>query len=396
MAATAGPSATMPYLLQQAVHEIEQRAKPRYITAASTVKTVLQRIEHASSKLTAGSVGSFQNAAELGRRAALFLEALDHMQKDGLEARLAKETQAFLLRCQTLEQQEAERRKATEDRIRRSEARFLPTVPRQGTRARNFTSQIAQELKYKFGVASRPVDLIMFDTCPKCDVAMQYNVAMQQLICPMRGCGYWRRFADMTSAALAYGEEVEFCKYAYNPLTHLDDTIRNAEAGEAYAVPPEHLEMVMKELFDRGVKPEDNIPISLIREIVYEIPDIKTENTVQIHSRLTGRAPWRFSSFAKDQIRIMFICFDQHYRKYCGERINNLSYPFNTYNFSYLLGYWEMLPALPLLRGPTNLAHHDAIKSRLYTNELDWEYIPTVKLQDDARVVGALKEAGIL
>jgi hypothetical protein len=55
-----------------------------------------------------------------------------------------------------------------------------------------------------------------------------------------------------------------------------------------------------------------------------------------------------------------------------------------------------MLPALPLLRGPTNLAHHDAIKLRLYTNELDWEYIPTVKLQDDARVVGALKEAGIL
>ena len=236
----------------------------------------------------------------------------------------------------------------------------------------------------------------MFDTCPKCDVAMQYNVAMQQLICPMRGCGYWRRFADMTSAALAYGEEVEFCKYAYNPLTHLDDTIRNAEAGEAYAVPPEHLEMVMKELFDRGVKPEDNIPISLIREIVYDIPEIKTENTVQIHSRLTGRAPWRFSSFAKDQIRIMFICFDQHYRKYCGERINNLSYPFNTYNFAYLLGYWEMLPALPLLRGPTNLAHHDAIKLRLYTNELDWEYIPTVKLQDDARVVGALKEASIL
>ncbi len=386
----------MPYLLQQAVHEIEQRAKPRYATAKFTVETALQRAEAAGAKLTAGNVSTFQVSSELARRAALFSEALEYMKKDGLEAHLQKETQAYLLRCQTLEQQEAERRKATEDRIRRSEARFLPTVPRQGTRTRNFTSQIAQELKYKFGVASRPVDLIMFDTCPKCDVAMQYNVAMQQLICPMSGCGYWRRFADMTSAALAYGEEVEFCKYAYNPLTHLDDTIRNAEAGEAYAVPPEHLEMVMKELFDRGMKPEDNIPISLIRELVYEIPEIKTENTVQIHSRLTGRAPWRFSSFAKDQIRIMFICFDQHYRKYCGERINNLSYPFNTYNFAYLLGYWEMLPALPLLRGPTNLAHHDAIKLRLYTNELDWEYIPTVKLQDDARVVGALKEAGIL
>ena len=139
--------AAMPYLLQQAVHEIEQRAEPRYAAAKSTVETALQRTQAACAKLTAGNVSTFQLSSELGRRAALFQEALDRMTKEGLEARLQKETQAYLLRCQTLEQQEAERRKATEDRIRRSEARFLPTVPRQGTRTRNFTSQIAQELK---------------------------------------------------------------------------------------------------------------------------------------------------------------------------------------------------------------------------------------------------------
>ena len=181
-------------------------------------------------------------------------------------------------------------------------------------------------------------------------------------------------------------------------MTHLDDTIRHAEAGEAYVVPSRDLELVMRELYRQKRKPEE-VTIKMIRDILFDNPEakrrkIRTENTVQIHSRLTGRAPWRLATFSKDQVRIMFITEDPYYRKHCGMRINNLSYHYKLFKFCYLLGYWEMLEALPLLRGHANLAHHDAIQLRI-SQELAWEFVPTVKLEDDVRVMSALRQAGI-
>ena len=198
----------------------------------------------------------------------------------------------------------------------------------------------------------------------------------------------------MTSAALAYGEEVEFCKYSYNPVTHLDDTIKYAEAGEAYVVPPEHLEIIMRKLYMANIRPAD-ITIKMIRTLIRKIYGIKTENTVQIYSRLTGRAPWRLSNFAKDQIRIMFITDMPRYKVHCGHRTNCLSYPYKLYKYCELLGYWEFLESLPLLRGGINLGNHDIIQAKI-NRDLDWEFIATVKQDENVRISHTLKKAGIL
>ena len=227
-----------------------------------------------------------------------------------------------------------------------------------------------------FGEQRRPVELTPFDMCPKCRVAMRYNQHLQQLVCPSTGCGHWKRFADMTSTALAYGEEVEFCKYTYKPVSHLDDTMKFAEAAESYVVPPAALQRVMKTLRRRGIKPEA-ITIPMIRQICVTLPGIRMENTVQIYCRLSGRAPRRMTAFMKDQMRIMFFLQEAPYRKNCGGRTNNLSFPYNLYKYCELLGYWEMLETFPLLRGAINLSLHDGIMEKV-CHELSWEFVPTV------------------
>lgn len=401
----AGPEAepaqaSIPYILQFAINEVEAKFRADRDVHLEILVALNERLQCTLEALDDTDPGQIRPKRDVLRKLKTAQDAMEALGEQHVQARLEKETQAFIMRFRDLEQQEKDRKKQHDDKVKRSETRFMPAAPGSSTataqskKTRNYGSLIAQEMRYKFGLEQRPVDLIMFDMCPKCMVAMQYNVALQQLICPVPSCGYWKRFADMTSAALAYGEEIEFCKYSYNPLTHLDDTIKYAEAGEAYVVPPEHLEKVMSALYVKSIKPED-ITIKIIRDIVYNIPGIKTENTVQIYSRLTGRSPWRLSTFAKDQVRIMFVTEEAYYRKHCGGRTNNLSYPYKLYKYCELLGYWEMLESLPLLRGASNLCLHDGIQAKI-NRDLDWEFIPTIKQDDSFRINQTLRKTSII
>ena len=64
------------------------------------------------------------------------------------------------------------------------------------------------------------------------------------------------------------------------------------------------------------------------------------------------------------------------------------------YKFCELLGYWEMLDSVPLLRGKSNRERHDRIQSRI-NEELDWEFIPTVQHEENSRVQTTLRRCGI-
>jgi hypothetical protein len=118
------------------------------------------------------------------------------------------------------------------------------------------------------------------------------------------------------------------------------------------------------------------------------------------------------TAFQKDQMRIMFTAMEIPYQKLRGERSNNLSYPYSAFKMTVrrvawtgctpcsvnrnkrsvallchcfaialssaqeLLGNWEMLETMQLLRGAPNLSNHDAIFSKM-CKELDWQFIPT-------------------
>jgi hypothetical protein len=386
----------LPLELRVAASEIEAKLRRDAAVHRVTLEAARRRLLAGAAQFSPDDLGHFKHARACERLLQQNQRALDALAEATLIGRLHAEIAACASRFHDLEEEELARRRALCAAAQQSEMRFLPQAPvsAQGASAtKTLAEMVAHELRVKFGVEERAVDLIAFDTCKKCGVSMQHNTAMQQLVCPTPGCGFWKRFADMTSAGLAFGEELEFCKYTYYPISRLDGIMQFAEAGEACVVPTENLVAVMRVLFCAGVKPED-VTISKVRKIVYETKCANTEHTVQIYSRLTGRTPYRLSSFEKDKIRIMFYAEAPHYRRFCGTRSNNKNYPYTYYKDCELLGYWEMLEAPPLLRGKPNREEHDAIQQQIDA-VLDWEFIPTVEFEDNLRVRATLKKCKI-
>jgi hypothetical protein len=251
----------------------------------------------------------------------------------------------------------------------------------------DYAAALEREAGFVLGNDQRPVSLLPFDTCTHCRVAMWYNHATQHLVCPMPGCSRWKRFADRTSNALAFGEEVEYHRFHYRPINHMEDILRYAEAGESKIVPPQEMERIMRFLRKYRIRRED-ITIRLVKLVISIVGGVKTEHTMQIHSRLTGIVPRRMSPLLKDKLRLMFIASEAPFQKYRDSRINHLSFPYSIYKYLELTGYWEYLQAFQLLKYPNLLLHDNLF--RQVCGDLDWEFIPTVQSNEsnDACVVG--------
>jgi hypothetical protein len=189
------------------------------------------------------------------------------------------------------------------------------------------SSAIVREMRYVFGKRKRPVKLVRFDNCNRCGNQLRLSTEMQALVCQC--CGAWKRFADMTASAMPFGDDVEYKKFTYRPITHLEDIMKCAQGAEPYVVPPQDLVRVMKALARQHIPPEA-LTISLVRRVVCALR-IKSENAVQIYSRLSGKAARRMTAFQMDQMRIMFHTQEPAFRKYGTGRTNHLSFQYTLY-----------------------------------------------------------------
>jgi hypothetical protein len=381
----AAPVLNTPYVLKEALAAIE--AKVHETSAFATVT-----LRHTKVSLEAKLADAERDPANLRPIRALRqkLDAvsacLERLEKGEVEQDYLARCEPYVERWRTCELKERARKAQEARAAKTAPTRHLPAPPHGGSlealttqREQNYGILISQEAKQSLGLVKRPVGLVQFDTCPSCKTAMRYNTAMQQLVC--LACKHWKRFADMTSAALLYGEDFEFCRYTYKAVTHLNDTMRTAEGSEPYVVPPEHLERIMLVLRARRVKPEE-LTIAMVRKIIDNLAGMKVEHAVQCYCRLSGHAPRRMTQYMQEQMRLMFNAHVGPFRKHCMDRINNLNFHYTLYKFCELLGYWEMLESFPLLRGETNLARHDAIFSKV-CKDLDWQYIPTIGSDKD-------------
>lgn len=404
MAAAIARDMTVPYALRTALANVDATTRAAARTHRATLVAALERLHGCAEAFCEEDPGHIRPRADVARKIVLVTKAIEALADPVIEDKCAQMVRAYTARFRELDHLEADRARREAAASRQAETRFLPTVAQQeaaasagaGDRVKtcaagnvtllssmtlsmepvNHAKTLAKEVQYAAGMETRPVELTSFDMCPRCHVAMQHNPGQQQLVCPVPTCGHWKRFADMTSTALAFGEEVEYTRYMYKPVSHLDDIMRNMEGSEPSVVPASVLETIIRYLKSKRVPPEE-VTIPVVRQAISALQLKYTEHTVQVYSRLTGRAPRRMTTYMKDQIRIMFHMQEEPYRRYCKDRSNSLSFTYTLYKFCELLGYWEMLEPLPLLRGTNNLADHDSIFSKV-CNELQWDFVPTV------------------
>lgn len=381
------PVLNVPFVLRESLAAITARVKEMVAFSTTTLRATEEALVAKLAEAEEDPV-NVRPIKMLTTRLAAVRGALRRLEDGDVQTQYLARCEPYMDRWRACELKERARRAAAARSAKTATTRHLPTAPRlsasgaaTGTldgltsqREANHGVLISQEAKHTLGLAKRPVGLLQFDTCPSCKSTMRYNTVTQQLVC--LGCKHWKRFADMTSSALPFGEEVEFCKYTYKAVTHLDDTMRTAEGSEPYVVPPHDLERIMIVLRARRIKPED-LTIAIVRNVIDGLKGMKVEHAVQCYSRLSGYAPRRMTQYMKEQMRLMFNAHVVPFRKHCRDRINHLNFSYTLYKYCELLGYWEMLESFPLLRGEQNLAKHDAILSQV-CKDLDWQYIPTI------------------
>jgi len=213
------------------------------------------------------------------------------------------------------------------------------------------------------------------DTCQKCNSSMLLVPIKSLLACPR--CGESSSYLDATSAALPYGDEIDFTSYSYKRINHFNEWMAQIQGKESFQVPEDVLEKVMQELYRRRVALADINPAK-VREILKYLKLRRCyEHVVQITSRITGVPPIRMSSEMEERCRLMFLAVQPAFDKHkTSERKNFLSYSYILYKFLELLGYSQILGAFSLLKGKDKLMKQDQIFCKI-ANELNWEFIPS-------------------
>ena len=198
-----------------------------------------------------------------------------------------------------------------------------------------------------------------------------------QTLC--HGCGLVKW---IVGEELTYKEEQEIEKnivYSYKRENHFNEWISQFQGTESTTIPNEILNNLRYELQKERIKDLKEITHPKVRTLLKKLKLNKYyEHVPYITTILNGLVPPRMSNALEAKLRLMFSEIQAPFEKHCPkERKNFLSYSYVLYKFCELLGEDDFLPCFPLLKSKEKLKQQDIIWKNI-TQELQWEYIPTI------------------
>lgn len=226
-----------------------------------------------------------------------------------------------------------------------------------------------------------PVFVSLSGNCPECNSSMQKLSAEATMACSK--CGISLPYLDSTTRASNHGDDRSYPSFSYKKINHFRDWLRSVQAKESTTISEEVLDQICRKCLERRINPKDLTP-KKIREILKLCRLRKYyENSVLIHSLLTGVQPPRFEPETEHRLEQMFmqiaIPFEIAVREVCPERKNFLSYAFVCFKFVQLLpdvdNRW--LQSFALLKGRDKLYKQDQIWKHI-CNQLGWKFYPSV------------------
>ena len=181
---------------------------------------------------------------------------------------------------------------------------------------------------------------------------------------------------------IGFKEEQDIDKnivYSYKRENHFNEWICQFQAKESTNVSIEIIQNIKHELKKQKITHKNDITHTKMKEILKKLGYNKYyEHIPYITTMVNGIKPPTMPQELEDRLRIMFHQIQAPFDKFCPkDRINFLSYSYVLYKFCELLGEDEYLPCFPLLKSKEKLYKHDQIWKKI-TNELRWQYIPTI------------------
>jgi hypothetical protein len=169
----------------------------------------------------------------------------------------------------------------------------------------------------------------------------------------------------------------EVCFYAYKRINHFKEILAQLQGKETTEIPHDVIE---------------NIKLQIKKERI-SISQITNTKTKEILKKLGYNKYYEHIPFIKDKLGIkppimspeleetlcnLFIELQAPYSKFCpDDRVNFLNYYYTAYKLCELLGEYEYLEHLPMLKDPEKRMEQDIIWKKI-CSELDLEFIPTI------------------
>jgi hypothetical protein len=217
--------------------------------------------------------------------------------------------------------------------------------------------------------------------CSDCNRDLVLLTTKALLVCPV--CGVAQSHLDATPSCVAYDEGgrremYSNFTYTYKRANHLFERIAQMQAVSASVITPELMATICIDLHQRRVRHE-NVTAQIVKDILKKRKLRKTyEFVVPITRRLQGKPPIAFTRETLEKLKRMFEAVQRPFERHCPrERANFLSYWYVLYKFLELLGAYDVLPYLTLLKGKMKLLKMDAIWRKI-CSDLGWEYIPSI------------------
>jgi hypothetical protein len=219
--------------------------------------------------------------------------------------------------------------------------------------------------------------------CPACSQELVLSTVKALLICP--DCGISQPYLDATPACVAYDEGgrremYSSASYTYRRCNHLYERMSQLQAQSAAVVTDTVLKRVCEILARDNVSPCD-ITASRVKDALKEMRARKVYEYVVLVTRiLQGRPPITFTRDTLEKLRRMFGAVQRPFENHCPEgRANFLSYSYVLYKFLELLGAYDLLPYVILLKGRTKLLKQDSMWEKICSDpSLGWEYVPSL------------------
>lgn len=228
---------------------------------------------------------------------------------------------------------------------------------------------------------SPPVYVSLTGKCPECNSVMQKLPTESVMACSQ--CGVSTSYLDSTTRSANHGDDRSYPSFSYKKINHFRDWLRSVQAKESTTIGQEILDKVMNKLHEMRYKPEDLNP-RRIRDALKACKLRKYyENTVLIHSLLTGEEPPRFEPEIEHKMEEMFmqiaVPFEKAIQEVAPERRNFLSYSYVCFKFVQLIPNIDRrwLQSFALLKGRDKLHKQDLIWANI-CGQLGWTFHASV------------------
>lgn len=174
-------------------------------------------------------------------------------------------------------------------------------------------------------------------------------------------------------------QETHVTNYSYKRENHFNEWVQQFQAKERTSVPDAIIDQLKIEVKKQRLRAPDDLTHKKVRELLKKLGFNKYyEHTPYITTILCGVQPPTMPSELEDKLRLMFLKIQKPFETHCPkDRKNFLSYSYVLYKFCELLGEDDYLKCFPLLKSTDKLRKQDQIWKKI-TDELRWEYIPTI------------------